>query len=751
MRPLLLFALPALSLIAPLACRPIEQHHHADAGEASSCAPETAPPASASAAAAGAVYTEASQAGFWSSEQRAPDRPEDARKKPFDIETLYRLKYPSSPQWSPDGSRILFTVTSYDLPKGTSNIDIYTVAADGSGLRQLTQSDKPDTSPRWSPDGMSFVFVSARDDDDQLWLMPIDGGEPRQLTHLSTGVDSPTWSPDGKLIAFASSVFPELGADDAKTKALLDDIKKSPFKAHVAEHLLFRHWTSYADGRTSHILVMDVASGKVMDVTPGEFEAPAFELGGGVGFSFSPDSKELCYTSSHEPADDQAFTTNKDLFVVPATGGKAVNITQANKAADSHPLYSPDGKWIAYLRQEQPGYESDRFRLALYDRKAGTSTVLTEGFDNWVTDFEWSSDSRSIVFQAAVQGRFPLYRVSVPDGRIDRVRGIVSTAAFDLSSKQQVTFTASTVDDPPELYASDPGGPKSRRITAFNQAVADEVDIRPVEEMWIPGADGTPVDTFIVKPHGFAKGKKYPLILNVHGGPQYQWADSFRGDWQVYPGAGYVVAFPNPHGSIGYGQAYTLAISKDWGGKVYEDVMKVTDALGRLDYVDADKMGVMGWSYGGYMMDWLLGHTDRFKAVASMMGVYDLRSFWGSTEELWFPEWDIGGTPWQDPDAYHKWSPSSYAANFKTPTLVITGEKDYRVPYTQSIQLFTTLRRRGVPSRIVVFPNDGHWPNTVKSMPIYYAAHLDWFHRYLGGKESSLDVDKMVRGQQFKQ
>jgi len=286
-----------------------------------------------------------------------------------------------------------------------------------------------------------------------------------------------------------------------------------------------------------------------------------------------------------------------------------------------------------------------------------------------------------------------------------------------------------------------------RPLTKHNEALVTEVDVRPAEQLWVPGALGARVHVFIVKPHGFDPAKKYPLILNVHGGPQQQWTDGFRADWQVYPGAGYVVAFANPHGSTGYGQEFTAQISGDYGGAVYEDLMKVTDALAKLPYVDASRMGAMGWSYGGYMMNWFAGHTDRFKALASMMGLYDLRSFYGATEELWFPEWDLKGTPWTS-DQYEKWSPSKFATSFKTPTLVITGERDYRVPYTQSLQFFTALQKQGVPSRLIVFSNAGHWPSWYE-MALYYTAHLEWFEKYLGGGGPPWTTEAFLRNAVF--
>jgi len=679
---------------------------------------------------------------------RPADAAADRAKKPFDIEALYRVRRVGSPAWSPEGNWILFTVATYDLAAGSTVIDIYRVAPDGSGLRQMTRQEGVETDPIWAPDGRSFAFISYRKDGAQLWQMPIDGGEPRRLTEVHTGIEQPVWSPDGKRIAFASSVYPEHGADQQANKQTMDDAEKSPIKAHVADHLLYRHWTAWADGRRSHILVIDLETEKLVDVTPGDFDSPVFQLGGERGFDFSPDSAEICFASNREQADARAWTTDADLFVVPVSGGEARNITAANDGFDGLPAYSPDGRYIAFLRQAQPGYEADRFALALYDRRTGEVEIVTDGFDDWVVDFAWSADSRRIVFQAPLEGRYPLLELDLATREIERFAAIPSVREFDLGADGRLAFTYNAVAAPDELFVAAADGGGVKRLTSFNDQVVEEHDVRPLEEIWVEGSGGTKLQVFVVKPHGFVPGKRYPAILNVHGGPQGQWSDSFRGDWQIYPGAGYVVAFPNPHGSTGRGQAYTAAISGDWGGKVYEDVMAVADALEQLDYVDPERIGAMGWSYGGYMMNWLLGHTNRFEAIASMMGIYDLTSFYLTTEELWFPEWDLG-IPWKDPETYRKWSPSTHVENFETPTLIISGEKDFRIPFTESLALFTALRRQGVESRLIVFPDDGHWPSWVKSMPLYYAAHLDWFHRYLGGDPCPYDLREMVRGRAF--
>jgi len=396
-----------------------------------------------------------------------------------------------------------------------------------------------------------------------------------------------------------------------------------------------------------------------------------------------------------------------------------------------------------------PGYEADRARLALLERKTGTVRILTAKFDHPVDELHWLPDSQRILFSAPVKGRWPLFTVHIGTGKIRRLPAPPSVRRFSLSPDGRlIAFTHTTVARPAELYVVSADGTTPRQLTEVNKKIADEVDFRPAEELWIPGPGGRKIHTFVVKPHGFDPAKKYPLILNVHGGPQYQWSDSFRGDWQVYPAAGYVVAFPNTTGSIGYGQAHTAAISKDWGGAVYRESMAVADALAKLPYVDPNRLGVMGWSYGGYLVNWIGTQTNRFKAIASMMGVYDLASWFGTTEEQWFPEWDLGGEPWT-PKVYDKFSPSRFMGRYKTPTLILSGQLDFRIPYTQSIMLFTTLRKRGVPARLVLFKNDGHWPDHVRSMPVYYNSHLEWFHRYLKGGPAPWKTSDLIRNRGY--
>jgi dipeptidyl aminopeptidase/acylaminoacyl peptidase len=669
-----------------------------------------------------------------------------SQKRPFTIADLYSLKGLGDPQISPDMKKIAFVVTESFLEKGKLNQDIWIMNSDGSGQRKLTDHPSADNHPRWSSDGNSVYFVSTRNNGPQLWKKSVDGEEPVQITDFTMGISDPEISPDGKSLIFSTDLFPDCPITDDCNKITDSSMTNGPIQAHMADELLYRHWTSWKDGKRTHLIQFNFDSKTYKDLTPGNYDSPAWELGG-IGFTFSNNGDEICFVSNHDR--DQAESTNKDLWLLSINDGDIKNMTSDNKSYDGNPVYSPDDKYIAYKYQVIPTYEADRFRIGLYDRKTGAKIALTDQFDNWVNNFIWSPDSKYLYFTADVEGHVPIYKIEIKTKNITKVIDLKTIDAFTLSQDGKlIVLTRRSIGEPVEIWSCSSNGKNIKQLSFLNKEVKDSVDIRPAEEMWIPSSTGKKIHTFIVKPHNFDPAKKYPLILNVHGGPQSQWADAFRGDWQVYPGSGYIVAFPNPHGSTGYGQDFTASISKDWGGKVYEDVMAVADSLEKISWVDPNRMGAMGWSYGGYMMMWLEGHTNRFKAIASMMGVYNLTTMHGATEELWFPQWDLNGAPWES-DLYSKWSPNNFVKNFRTPCLVITGERDYRVPYTQSLEFFTGLQKMNVPSRLIVFPNDGHWPSGVKSMPLYYNAHLDWFHKYLGGDPAPYDMTKMIRNQAF--
>ena len=656
-------------------------------------------------------------------------------KRAFTIEDLHRLKGVSDLEVSRDGKTLAFVVSTNDLPRATRTSAIWVMNADGSNQRQITRGEH-DGTPRFSPDGKTLAFIR----DSQIHLLPLAGGEAKMLTSFSTGITDPVWSRDGKAFVFSSDVYPECGADDACNEKLEKRWSEGKTNAHMADALLYRHWTAWRDGKVTHTFLVDL-EGKVRDLTPGDRDFPPFSLGGPSQYAFSPDGTELALVSN--PDKDLASSTNSDLYLIRLQGdAKPRNVTASNPAYDGSPKYSPDGRFIAYRMQKTAGYESDLMRLAIYDRKAGTSRVLTEEFRNMVDDFAWSPDSKAIYFAAQVGGRNPIQRIDVASGKITKLFEAATIDDFEVAADgRSVVYIGRSVGAPAEIHRD------RTQLTHLNREVVEAVDIRPAEEMWVDGPEGRRIQVFVVKPHGFDPAKKYPLIINVHGGPQMQWTDGFRGDWQVYPGAGYVVAFPNPTGSTGFGQDLTDAIKAQWGGRPYEDVMAVTDALEKLPYVDANRIGAMGWSYGGYMMNWIEGHTDRFEAIASMMGIFDLRSFYGATEELWFPEHDLLGTPWTS-DQYEKWSPSNYVKNFKSPCLVIAGELDYRVPYTQSLQMFTALQKMNVPSRLIIFRNAGHWPSWYE-MTLYYTAHLEWFHKYLGGDAPPWTSEQFLRNEVF--
>ncbi|MCU0344883.1 MAG: S9 family peptidase [Ignavibacterium sp.] len=666
-----------------------------------------------------------------------------AQKRAFTIEDLYKIKNLSAPVLSNSGEKIAFTVSESDLAKGKTSNTVYVMNTNGSSLISVSDKLPGANSPFWSSSDELYLMNKG-----QVYKYSFETNEAVQITDFYAGVSDPVFSNDGRYVAFTAELFPDCGTDNDCNKRLDESSSNGPLQAYIADELLFRHWTDYKGEKESYLVLFDIKEKKYQAITSSDVLSGTYMLGGGPKYAFSPDSRILAYVSSSEK--NIANSTNTDIYLMPLGGSQTVNITLTNDAWDGTPTFSPDGNYLAYRTHSIPGYEADRFRIAVYNTKTFLSEVLTEDFDYATDNLSWSADSKSIYFVADYKGYSPVYKVDLDTKKVLQVTDDKAVRGYQVSKDDQVLYlTFSTVDKPAEMFSYTINSNAYAQITYFNKKLTEEVDIRPAEQMWVEGADGILVHVFVVKPHNFDEYKRYPLIINVHGGPQMQWMDSFRGDWQIYPGSGYVVAFFNPHGSTGYGSKYTEAISKDWGGKVYEDVMKVTEALEKLRYVDSDRMGAMGWSYGGYMMNWLQGQTKKFKCFASMMGIFDLESMWGATEELWFANWDLGGQPWNS-ELYKKYSPSNYVQNFSTPTLIITGEKDYRVPYTQSIQYFTTLQSLGIDSRLIIFKNDGHWPSSVKSMPLYYNSHLEWFHKYLGGNPAPYDSKELVKNNVFK-
>jgi dipeptidyl aminopeptidase/acylaminoacyl peptidase len=660
-----------------------------------------------------------------------------AQKAPFDVQAMLKIARISEPQLSPDGKAVAFTVQTVDLDQNTKPKQIYLVPTDGGTPRQITSQGTDNERPEWSPDSKTLAFISNRSGSAQVWIMKPDGSDARQVTNLSTEAGGVLFSPDGKKLLFTSQVYPDC-PDDNCNKSRLDAEKTSKVKARSYTTLLFRHWTEWQTKRRSHLMVVDSAGGPVRDLTPGDRDIPPFSLGGPDDYAVSPDSKEVCYAMNADP--QLATSTNSDLFVVPIDGGDAKKIT-LNPGADLSPQYSPDGKSLAYRSQPRAGYEADRWRMMVLDRATGTVNPVTDALDRPVQSFAWSHDSKQLFFTVLDRGRQSIQMIPAAGGA---TRVIVSgpATADDMqltSDGKTMIYTTQSGSAPTEIYRAASTGGAPVALTHLNDALLAQYDLPALEEFWVDGAEKARVQSFVVKPPNFDASRKYPVLFLIHGGPEGEWGESWSYRWnpQVMAAAGYLVVMPNPRGSTGYGQKFTEEIRDDWGGKPYEDIMASVDHVAALPYADPDRMAAAGGSYGGYMIDWMLGHTQRFKVLVSHAGVYDLRSMFGATEELWFPIWEFNGTPWDNPESYAKWSPSNFVKDFHTPTLVIGGELDYRVPYTQSLQLYTALQLQKVPSKLLEYPDEGHWIMKPQNSVLWYNTFLEWIGEWTKTPPSS--------------
>ena len=662
-------------------------------------------------------------------------------KAPFTIDALLQVSRIDDPQVSPDGKNVAFTVQTIDLRENAKPSAVYSIPLDGGTPVRLTAPGSSNYRPRWSPDSRHIFFISDRKDGQQVWSMNADGSDQKQVTSLPTGADGEVVSPDGKLVLFTSDVYPEcaganskpgIGYDAACNRTNLDGDAAAKMKARVYTSLLYRHWTTYQGKRRQHLMVQTLdATNAVRDLTPGTLNVPPFALGGPEPYVFSPDSIQITYVANTDP--DLSVSTNSDLFTIAAAGGEAKRIT-TNPGADEGPSYSPDGKYLAYRTQTRSGYESDQWRLAVLDLQSGHMNTLTDTLDRWVESYTWSNDSQHIFFTIDDHGSTPLMMIAPSGGPIRTIaQGPTSVGSVQFTANDKtMMFSEQSGSRPIEIKRAVSKGGAPVALTHLNDALLDGFELPPLEKITVDTADGTKVESYIAKPPGFDPSQKYPVIFLIHGGPEGDWGESWSYRWnpQVFAGAGYVVVMPNPRGSIGYGQAFTDAVNGDWGGRPYEDIMGTVDKVSNLPYVDKDRMVAAGASYGGYMIDWMLGHTDRFKALVTHAGVYDLRSEAGSTEELWFVKWEFQGFPWENPEMYEKYSPSLFAKNFKTPTLVTHGELDYRIPISQAQQLFTALQQQKVPSKLVQFPDEGHWILKPQNSEFWYRTVLDWLGEY---------------------
>jgi dipeptidyl aminopeptidase/acylaminoacyl peptidase len=633
----------------------------------------------------------------------------------FDVYALLKLARVSDPQVAPDGKMVAFTVQTVDLAANKKPTSIYLVPIGGGEPIKIASGGTVNERPRWSPDSRRIAFVSDRGGSSQVWLMEADGSGARPVTSVPGGAGGVLYSPDGKNLVFTA----ETGPEEPKTQA------------RIYTSLLYRHWTHWQTKQRTHIFVVPVEGGTPMDLTPGDLDVPPFSLGGPDDYAISPDGSELCFVMNTDP--QLATSTNTDLFVVPMTGGEAKKIT-SNPAADNSPAYSPDGKYLAWRAQARAGYESDRWRLVVLERATGKLTNLSQGVDRWVTGFAWAPDSARLFFTIEDRGR---QLVQMAPARGGGALSILSGDTYVDDIKltpdgQTLVFTEQSGARPAEIFKAASGG-AAIPLTHFNDAFLREFGLQQLDELWAGSTDGTRIHSFLLKPPGFDPAKRYPVLFLIHGGPQGSWGEDWGYRWnpQVFAAAGFVVVMPNPRGSTGYGQKFIDEINMDWGGKPFDDIMAVADSVAKLPYVGPDKMAAAGGSYGGYMVDWILGHTQRFKALVSHAGVFDLRSEFGETEELWFPLWEFGGTPWDNPDIYAKWSPSFYVKEFRTPTLVVDGELDFRVPYGQGLQLFTALQLQKVPSKLLIFPDEGHWVQKPQNSVLWYTTFIDWVKQWV--------------------
>jgi dipeptidyl aminopeptidase/acylaminoacyl peptidase len=658
---------------------------------------------------------------------------------------MVRMQRVGEPNPSPDGRWIVFTVRTWDPDANKTTTNLWLMALDGSKLRQLTTaSGQTEALPTWSPDSRTVAFVSGRSGSRQIWTVSIDGGEATKLTDFPVDVDNLRWSPQGSHIAFSSDVYPSM---DMSETAKQDKAKSdSPTQAKKYDRLFIRHWDTWKDGKRSHVFVAPVkqadkgwqTTGEPTDLMKGvDADCPTKPFGGREDFAWSPDGQEIAYTAQF--GRDIAWSTDLNVYVVPVRGGSAKSITSENKATDTGPVYSPDGKTIAYRSMARPGFESDRYRIKLYERASGKTRTLTELWDRSPGSVEWTPDGASLLVTAADAARQKIFRLNVATGRPtefvkDHFNGGIAVARPQDGSAPRIVFSQDSLVWPAEIHSAALDGTDGKQLTHFNDERVKLAQMSQPDDFYFTGALGEKVQAWILKPVGFQEGKKYPVAFIIHGGPQGAIEDHFHYRWnpQAFAGAGYAVIAVNFHGSTGFGQAFTDSISGDWGGKPFEDLMKGLDhALATYSWLDKDRVGALGASYGGWMINWINGHTNRFKCLVNHDGGFDEFANYFTTEELWFPEWEFKGTPWDRPELYEKFSPSRYVKNWQTPTLVIHGANDFRLVDAEGIATFTALQRRGIPSQFLYFPDESHWVLKPRNSIVWHDTILAWLNKWL--------------------
>ncbi len=641
------------------------------------------------------------------------------------VEDLIALDAPSDPRISPDGNSVVFVLSDYSLETNRANTDLWLVELSSRKVTRLTEEPGTDNQPRWSPDGKLIAFVSDRSGSLQIHTVDPASRQVHKISEINASPANLAWSPDGKWFLFSSDV--DWRPETAEPEHLAGT------QARVWDDLFYRHWNEWREGRRSHLFLLPASGGQPKDLTPIDNDVPTLALGGAVDLTFTPDSREILFVMNPDPL--RAASTNNDIFAVPVEGGEPKNLTAQNRSNDNSPVVSPDGRWLAYRAQMRPGFEADRQHLMLLDRKNGELQDLTPDWQLSVGEIVWAPDSRSIFAQVEEQARDGIYRITVPEGQARKVlkEGHNGSPRITPDGARLLTLRE-TSNRPDDLFVTDLTTGGSQRLTDINRDLLAQLEMNSVEEFWFTGALSQKVHGLLLRPPSFDASRKYPLVYLIHGGPQSAMQDSFHPRWnyQMFAAAGYVVATVNFHGSSGYGQSFTDSISEHWGDYPYEDLMKGLDyLLATYPFIDGSRLAAAGASYGGYMIFWMGTHTDRFKCLVAHDGVFNAESMYGSTEELWFPEWDFGGAPWESREIYRRWSPHNFSQHLKTPMLVVHGQLDYRIDVSQGLEAYTALRRQNVPARFLYFPDEGHWVLKPCNRRVWWSEVLGWLDKYL--------------------
>ena len=654
-------------------------------------------------------------------------------KHALTFDDLWAMKRIGKVQLSPDGNTIAFNVTTYSFDENKGNIDIYLVDVDGKNIHPFKNSVKNETNPKFSPDGKKIAYVF----DSRIWTANLDGSDEQKLTNLSTGASGIVYSNDGKKMLFVSSVYPDCTTDDCN-KEKDKQKEESKVKASIFTELMYRHWDEWRGEKRSHLFLLDISSKEVVDLTlNSKSDVPPIALGSDNDYSFLPDGSEIVFTMN--PDNVVATSTNNEIFILKLADIQKEKPTPFKKISESkgndcQPVYSPDGNFIAYTSMERAGFEADKSRLMLYNRKTGTTNILTKDNDLSVSEFVWSPDAKSIYFLAENEIYNSIYKLDVATSKLTLLQKEGDNANLLLSNDgQKLFFKQQRTNLPYEIFSISTEGKDLKQITFTNSDRLASIEMNPLETFWCKGANGTKVQSILVKPPFFDVKKKYPMIFLVHGGPQGHWSDDFHYRWNLHMFAskGYVVVATNPRGSTGYGQKFVDEISGDWGGKPYVDLMNAYDyAVKNFSFIDAKNTFAAGASYGGYMINWIAGHTNRFNALVSHDGMYNAESAWGTTEELWFNEWEFKGAPFQNRKLYEKFSPSRFIQNCKTPMLIIHSANDFRLSEEQAFQLFTALQRLDVESKFLYFPDESHWVTKPQNAKLWWDTVLDWFESH---------------------